>query len=85
MDNTYGRKDSRNNWSGMVGMVADRWIFLKNTYILKKVMEIDTHCVFRRADFIAADLTMTSTRAEALQFTAPFMSNPLKILVRVGY
>ncbi len=27
VDNTYGRKDGRNNWSGMVGMVADRWNF----------------------------------------------------------
>ncbi len=32
---------------------------------------------------IAADLTVSAKRAEVLQFTAPFMSNALKILLKV--
>lgn len=37
----------------------------------------------QQADMIATDLTMTPKRSEVLDFTTPFMTNSLTLLLRV--
>ena len=94
-DGRYGAyNQSTGKWTGMIGMVVDgvrnfRHIQMGQQKIYKGLtcyvfleINFEIFLIFQRADAAGQDITMTSKRAQDVDFTVPFMSSDLVIMAK---